>query len=32
MTYLNPIEIKIKEDRFLKNLQKYHNKNYIYRC
>lgn len=31
MTYLNPIEIKIEEYRFLRNLQKHHNKNYIYR-
>ena len=28
---LNPIEIKIEEDRILRNLQKYHNKNYICR-
>ena len=27
----NPIEIKKEEDRLSRNLQKYHNKNYIYR-
>ena len=28
---INPTEIKIEEDKFLKNLQKYFNKNYMHR-